>query len=84
MAVIDTSRDLPESCEKCWKKDCSIYGTEWMSILGINTYRNSRDKNCPLKSVDELKEDVYSRAYGLGYYDCFKKFVVKEQEDENN
>ena len=84
MAVIDTSRDLPESCEKCWKRDCSIYGTEWMSIFGTDTYRNSRDKNCPLKSVDQLKEDVYSRAYGLGYYDCFKKFVAKEQTDATN
>lgn len=62
MAVIDTSRDLPESCEKCWKKDCSIYGTEWMSISSTDTYRNSRDKNCPLKSVIGLAEDIATKS----------------------
>ena len=62
MAVIDTSRDLPESCEKCWKRECSLYGTEWMSIFGTDTYRNSRDKNCPLKSVIGLAEEIVAKS----------------------
>ena len=57
--------------------------TEWSDFIGDVVAYMEYKEPAPFKSVDELKEDVYSRAYGLGYYDCFKKFVAKEPEDNS-
>ncbi len=77
MAVIDTSRDLPESCEKCWKRDCRLYGIEWMSISSADTYRDSRDKNCPLKSLSDMKSDLdrVCHTFGLSIVEAKKMMV---------
>lgn len=49
MAVIDTSMDFPSNCGNCIRKHSCIHA-RWI--------HDKRDKNCPLKSTDEMIAEI--------------------------
>lgn len=66
MAVIVTNRDKPQSCEKCWNSsNCELYKphpSEWGYI--------HIEKDCPLKSTDEMIAEIHSL---LDFWGRYKK-----------
>lgn len=63
MAVIDTSMDLPKSCDKCKKPNCKGALVPWGDIefplsQSSANFMNARLPDCPLKSADEMIKEI--------------------------
>ena len=60
MAVIITNMNMPESCYECRFSEPAYSGNRCDNMIG-HTYGEiltDRVKNCPLKSVDEMMEEL--------------------------
>ena len=91
MGVIITGMEIPESCYYCplasggWKKDEGA----WCDARGERLSAGSNARDCPLKSVDGLIEQieemgghVHDSNYWNGVYDAIEiiKNYCKEEE----
>ena len=75
MQVIDTSMDMPQSCDKCEKTNCKGALVPWgdikfpLSKSGDN-FMNARLPDCPLKEVnnksvlEDIKEELIQSCKG--------------------
>lgn len=80
MAVIITNRDMPNKCVSCWHNFNCEY---WEQT--VEGYKN---KNCPLKSTDEMKKDLKKvcNNFGLSIVDMvhmMNEIIDKYCDKEN-
>jgi hypothetical protein len=69
MAVIITDMDMPKNCNKCKNKNCHYFHQIWWDCDSDNDYSTIRHPRCPLKSVDEMIDEIkalstWSRSLG--------------------
>ncbi len=62
MSVIDTSMDMPKSCDICpkrWKCELDILVKSYFPYNVVkDEYISKRHEDCPLKSTDGLRKEV--------------------------
>ena len=56
MAVIDTSMDFPSNCHVCKNSRCQKSHIPW--VTATKDYRTDRHSDCPLKSTDEMCNEI--------------------------
>ena len=91
MAVIDTSMDMPKTCEECPYCDGDNATCDKGVLIPWRAFdvENYRNTNCPLKSTDEMIdeiEDTYIDNCDYNYQtavDIIHKYCDKETKDEN-
>lgn len=85
MAVIDTSIDMPKSCDICpkrWKCELDILVKSFPYTVIKDKYTNKRHKDCPLKSIDGLAEAIEQFPFTYGFASDIER-VINEYCKEN-
>ena len=65
MAVIITNMDMPSKCYECVMRNKSMCGITGLYLPRLDVIRG----DCPLKSTDEIKNEIIDKSWNIDMYD---------------